>query len=261
MSGLGQSGSARHNMTGGGVNPNRPFAFAGATRRPSGALQRQVQIEPAVRCPWVGLTLFAGSRHWLLSGSLTVRSAGSIAFYGEREKVAMRKLLLAVLFACAFAGASAIPSASAERIPFAQAERPEPRTDMAIIYVYRTTAPPLLFSVGTYVDNEKRADLAGHSFTWFYITPGEHQLKFRWPFLAASPTVEFTEAFEAGQTYAYHYRGSMEFMGTLTTTTSRVDQLDPGAALAAMEACCAYRPALGAADVAIPPVIAPSDGH
>jgi hypothetical protein len=171
----------------------------------------------------------------------------------------MRKLFVAVIFACAFAGASAIPSASAQRIPFAQAERPEPRADMAIIYVYRTTAPPLLFSVGTYVDNEKRADLAGHSFTWFYITPGEHRLKFRWPFLAASPTVEFTDAFEAGQTYAYHYSGSMDFMGTLATTTSRVDQLDPEAAIAAMEACCAYRPALGLENASGAPVIGPSD--
>jgi hypothetical protein len=173
----------------------------------------------------------------------------------------MRRLFLTVIFACALASASAIPSASAERIPFAQAERPEPRTDMAIIYVYRTTAPPLLFSVGTYIDNEKRADLAGHSFTWFYITPGEHRLKFRWPFLAASPTVEFRETFEAGQTYAYHYSGSMDFMGTLATTTSRVDQLDPEAAIAAMEACCAYRPALATENVAVAPMTAPSDEH
>lgn len=173
----------------------------------------------------------------------------------------MRRIFLAAVLASALANVSAIPSASAERIPFEQAERPEQRTDMAIIYIYRTTAPPLLFSVGVNIDRVKRADLAGHSFTWFYITPGEHQLKFRWPILAAAPTVQFNETFEAGQTYAYHYSGSMDFMAGSATTTSRIDRLDPEAAILAMEACCSYRPSLAGASIAVAPATTPSDGQ
>ncbi len=63
MAAKGQPGSDRHNMTGGGVNPNLPFVFAPATRHPREALQWQVRIEPAIRVFPDSLTLFAeGSR-------------------------------------------------------------------------------------------------------------------------------------------------------------------------------------------------------
>jgi hypothetical protein len=173
----------------------------------------------------------------------------------------MRKFLRAIVLASALAGASAIPSANAQRIPFAQADWPEPRADMAIVYVYRTTAIPLAFSVGTYIDNEKRADLSGHSFTWFYVTPGTHRLKFRWPILAGSPTVQFDETFEAGQTYAYHYDGSVNFAAPLGSynVTSRARSVDPGAAIAAVEDCCAYRSARADGSAADAPATTPSE--
>ncbi len=60
---MGQSGPGRHNMTGGGVNPMLPFAFARAIMRRWEALQWQVQIEPAIRAHGAGLTLFADICH------------------------------------------------------------------------------------------------------------------------------------------------------------------------------------------------------
>jgi hypothetical protein len=51
-------------MTGGGVNPNLPFAFARATGHPWEALQWQVQIEPAIRVFPDSLTLFAEGCRW-----------------------------------------------------------------------------------------------------------------------------------------------------------------------------------------------------
>jgi hypothetical protein len=147
-------------------------------------------------------------------------------------------------------------TANAERIPFTQAERPEQRADMAIVYVYRTVAMPLLFSVGVYVDNMKRADLPGHHFTWFYVAPGQHRLKFRWPILAVAPTVEFSQTVEAGQTYAYQFTGSVDVFPE--RVISRVARLDPDTAAAAMEACCSYRPVIAAASAGGAPATAPS---
>lgn len=96
---------------------------------------------------------------------------------------------------------------SAASASYAGDKLPEPKPDMALVYVIRTNAPPApketYFSVG---HNIRVATLPNGSYSYFYIAPGFYQFWFKWPLLSAGRPKEFEEPVEAGKTYFFELR-------------------------------------------------------
>ena len=85
---------------------------------------------------------------------------------------------------------------------FADAPTPDLASDNAVLYVLRETAQPKEYPAYLDIDGEEAIALTERGFTWMYVTPGTHELVYRWPASTsltktAMPRVRFSRAFEA----------------------------------------------------------------
>jgi hypothetical protein len=97
---------------------------------------------------------------------------------------------------------------------FQQADRPIPRGDSALVYVYRVGRGPdvKIGSVNITVDGEYVFGVKNHGYSFFYLQPGSHLFKAEWPFME-KPLFEeghfdpktLQLATEAGKTYFVNY--------------------------------------------------------
>ena len=86
---------------------------------------------------------------------------------------------------------------------FVDVPTPGIRADNALLYICRDYAEPTAFAAFLAIDSVKTASLNQQGFTWVYVTPGEHDFRFGWPFVAGMPNVDFTTSLEGGQVYAF----------------------------------------------------------
>lgn len=148
------------------------------------------------------------------------------------------KNFIILLFIFLVAGCATSRTAST----FAAAPTPDVVTDKAILYIYRNYAEPTAFAAYLEIDKTEAASLNQEGFTWVYVSPGEHNFKFGWPFLAGMPSVEFKHSLEAGKVYAFQMQGSVAMSGLLMSAKSAIAPTDIEAAKEQMKTCCRYVP-------------------
>ncbi|WP_394201939.1 DUF2846 domain-containing protein [Marinagarivorans algicola] len=96
-----------------------------------------------------------------------------------------------------------------------------PDDKQAVIILYRKTVPPLAYSVKALVDGNLVAKLPNKSFTWLYVEPGEHEVKFSWPVFALMLGQKKKVTVEAGRYYFFELGGDMNYaIGTAYITHS-----------------------------------------
>jgi hypothetical protein len=117
------------------------------------------------------------------------------------------------------------------------------RSDKAVLYVYRQYAEPTAWPAQLEIDGRSALSLQQEGFTWVYVTPGNRNLVYRWPFLAGMPKVEFTHQFEAGKTYAFEMTGKARGAAIFFVTRSAIRELEWRMAIEQLRACCRYVPA------------------
>jgi hypothetical protein len=148
-------------------------------------------------------------------------------------KPAIVWLLLIVLTGCA---------TSKTASHFIDAPTPEIRADKAVLYIYRDYAEPTAFAAYLTIDTAKAASLNQQGFTWVYLSPGEHNFRFGWPFIAGMPSVDFKKSLEAGKAYAFQMSGSVTMDSSNMYATSAIAPIDIDAARNRMKSCCRYVP-------------------
>lgn len=125
---------------------------------------------------------------------------------------------------------------------FLDAQRPEVKSDLAVLYIFRDYAEPTAFAAHLKIDDVEAASLNQQGFTWVYIEPGTHQFKYGWNFLSGMPTVEFENSFEAGKVYAFQMSGGVNSLGNMIRSTSAIQPISPEVAIEKMKQCCRYVP-------------------
>ena len=126
---------------------------------------------------------------------------------------------------------------------FAAAPVPTIRADQAVLYIYRENAAPTAWSAYLQMDGKAVASLAQQGFTWIYVAPGLHKMKFGWPALAGMPKVAFEHTFEAGKVYAFEMIGQIDTNGWSYRSLSAVAPIEFDFAQKKMTACCRFVPA------------------
>jgi hypothetical protein len=126
---------------------------------------------------------------------------------------------------------------------FTAAPVPSVHADKAVLYIYRENAEPTAWSAYLQLDGKRVASLAQQGFTWVYVTPGPHKMKFGWPALAGMPKVDFQHTFEAGQVYAFEMIGQIDTNGLSYRSLSAVAPIEFEFAQKKMTACCRFVPA------------------
>lgn len=113
----------------------------------------------------------------------------------------------------------------------------------AVVILYRKTVPPVAYATKALVDGELVAKLPNQSFTWLYVEPGEHEVKFSWPVFALMLGQKKKVTVEAGRYYFFELGGDMNYAigtayinHTISAGTYTVKADD-------VKACCKHIPA------------------
>lgn len=120
---------------------------------------------------------------------------------------------------------------------------PEISSARAVLYIYREYAEPTAWSSYLQMDGREVASLNQQGFTWVYVTPGNHKMKYGFPALAGMPSVPFSHSFEAGKVYAFQMVGEINVSGSAYEAVSAVRPLEFEEAQKKMQQCCRYVPA------------------
>lgn len=149
---------------------------------------------------------------------------------------AIAAVLVALLTACA--APSTAPT-------FSQTPLATPKEGMAVLYLYREYAEPTAFKPTLAIDGKEVVALPQQGFTWVYVTPGNHKLTSRWPFLAGAHGVEFSAEYVAGTRYFYEITGSSRLVGMSAAgmnfrTTAQMESQQEREALQRLEKCCRF---------------------
>jgi len=92
-------------------------------------------------------------------------------------------------------------------LSFDDANIGNPNANQSVLVLYRVAVLPLAFTVTANMDGKKLAQLPNESFTWAYMSPGKHEIKMTWPFLAGTPSSKITVNAEAGNYYFVKFVG------------------------------------------------------
>jgi hypothetical protein len=137
--------------------------------------------------------------------------------------------------------ASLVGCATSQKAPaYVAAPVPEVSSAHAVLYIYREYAEPTAFASWLQIDGHEVASLNQQGFTWVYVTPGNHKMKYGFPVLAGMPTVPFSHSFEAGKVYAFQMIGEINVKGSGYEAVSAVQPSEFEAAQKKMQACCRY---------------------
>ena len=143
-----------------------------------------------------------------------------------------------------FISASLVGCVTSQKAPaYVAAPVPEITSASAVLYIYREYAEPTAFSSYLQIDGREVASLNQQGFTWVYVTPGNHKMKYGFPALAGMPSVPFSHSFEAGKVYAFQMFGTVKFSGSTIESVSAVQPLPIEEAQKKMQQCCRYVPA------------------
>lgn len=92
---------------------------------------------------------------------------------------------------------------------------PEPTSDNALIYIYRTPA----FGLGGrdayfYIDGKNIFDLSAEGYSYVYVSPGQHELTQKWPLdVAGGKTIAWTIDVKPGQTRYFWFSAGAGIAG------------------------------------------------
>lgn len=126
---------------------------------------------------------------------------------------------------------------------YTEANVGEPTTEKAVVILYRKMVPPVLYSVAATIDGKAFAKLPNNSFAWTYLEPGSHQIKVRWPLLAATPGVTINLKVESGKYYFVEFDGNTNIAGVGVAYNTGDLQLDsPEHGLKNVKECCKQVP-------------------
>jgi hypothetical protein len=123
---------------------------------------------------------------------------------------------------------------------YIEAPKPETRSDMAVFYLYRVYAEPTKMDANFSVDEKQAVSLPQRTFTWFYLTPGEHKFVFGWPFLAGMPSVPFSKNVDAGAVYVYEVTGDVKSAYVVISSETGLVPVPVAEAEKEMAACCRF---------------------
>jgi hypothetical protein len=146
----------------------------------------------------------------------------------------MKRCILVCFLLAAMVGCATSKTAPS----FTTAPTPVEKSEKAVLYIFRRYAEPVAVPAYFEIDKVEATTLKQQGFTWVYVTPGEHNFKFGWPFWAGMPSVGFKQTLEAGKSYAF------EMLGTVGNpyVTSEIAPIDIEDAKDRMKNCCRYVP-------------------
>ena len=148
----------------------------------------------------------------------------------------MRKLAIYLLIWTSLVGCVTSQKAPA----YLAAPVPEISSARSVLYIYREYAEPTAFSSYLQIDGREVASLNQQGFTWVYVTPGDHKMKYGFPALAGMPSVPFSHSFDAGKVYAFQMIGTVKMSGLNMEAVSAVQPLEFEEAQKKMQQCCRY---------------------
>jgi hypothetical protein len=148
----------------------------------------------------------------------------------------MRQMAICLLISTSLAGCVTSQKAPA----YLAAPVPEISSERAVLYIYREYAEPTAFASYLQIDGREVASLNQQGFTWVYVTPGNHKMKYGFPVLAGMPSVPFSHTFEAGKVYAFQMIGTLTVSGSTLEAVSAVRPLEIEDAQKKMQQCCRY---------------------
>ncbi|MBL1261869.1 MAG: DUF2846 domain-containing protein [Thiotrichaceae bacterium] len=131
------------------------------------------------------------------------------------------------------------------------AKATENRENQSIFYIYREYAEPTAWKPTIYIDSKEIVSLPQESFSWVYLSPGEHKITSKWSFLAGPPDVEFSVKIEPDKKYYYEITGSSKVTGIapvpigiliFSKTTALVSDHEEEKAIPQLEKCCRFIP-------------------
>lgn len=146
-------------------------------------------------------------------------------------------LILAHIF---FSGCATAPKGA---LTYDQADVGKPTANQAVVVLYRKTVPPVLYSVTATLNGKTLAKLPNKSFVWSYVEPGDHEIKVKWPLLAATPGRSINLNVEAGKYYFLEFGGATNWSGVGVAYNTH--DLNVGAAesgLKDVKECCKQVP-------------------
>ena len=94
---------------------------------------------------------------------------------------------------------------------FSEAVPAEPLPGHAILYIFRETAQPYIYSPAISIDSQKVIDLPHKTYTWVYIKPGRKKISADWSLISSATDVE---------TYVFADEGEEYFIEVISTIGS-----------------------------------------
>ncbi|MEW9678104.1 DUF2846 domain-containing protein [Pseudomonas sp. TE50-2] len=85
------------------------------------------------------------------------------------------------------------------------------KQDAALVYLYRTGVAPYWRSPTLVIDGKEVSEVKNRSFTYFYLSQGQHQVATRWALDLYPLNVNGTLDLRNGQAYYLRLGGGMQF--------------------------------------------------
>jgi hypothetical protein len=136
---------------------------------------------------------------------------------------------LQLLIGLSLAGAPSVDPAAAAPAP----------TDNLI--VYRANAEPIVWSPTIKVDGVKIAALPNRRYTSAHVAPGVHTVTTSWPFISRQRSSSATMTIKGDEPHYMEITGISRYGGSLVTLGSKIAEVEPAGARAAIASCCAYK--------------------
>ncbi|WJG09427.1 DUF2846 domain-containing protein [Aliiglaciecola sp. LCG003] len=154
----------------------------------------------------------------------------------------MKKMVSRITFVLFLLAGCAQPSRFAPS--YADAHVGTPDADKAVLVLYRKTVPPLIYTVTSQVNDKEFASLPNNAFSWSYLTPGDYEIKMKWPLLALTPGKTINLNIEAGKYYFVEFGGDTHIAGVggvvYSTHDITLNNYEQG--ILAVQNCCKYVP-------------------
>ncbi|MFV3306185.1 DUF2846 domain-containing protein [Pseudomonas sp. NY15181] len=120
-------------------------------------------------------------------------------------------------------------------------EQVSPRSDAALVYVYRKGIPPFWRSPTLYIDDQEVSEIKNTSFTYFYLPEGSHKIATKWAIDLFPLNANGTLNVKNGEVYYLRLGGGMMFFPTksalATSVSSNLSQVGEQAGIAEIKEC------------------------
>jgi hypothetical protein len=120
-------------------------------------------------------------------------------------------------------------------------ERATPRSDAALVYIYRKGIPPFWRDPTLLIDDQEVSEIKNSSFTYFYLSEGTHTIATKWAIDLFPLNASGTLTVKSGEVYYLRLGGGMMFYpgvhGLSTSVSSNLSQVSEDAGISEMKEC------------------------